>query len=212
MNNYQTRRDNHDFMEPDHIARFLRNHKTGIDNLGRHRLAAMIREHLNPTVLDVACGTCVNWEVFKYVGVKCQYTGFDRTKKLLAHAKSLYGDEITLHEGFIQSIPFQDNSFDVVIARHILEHLEEGYEAAIKEVFRVASKEAIIILFEDLSGSPEHVIKESPVDENGCTYFWNTYSAEKFTNFLSTLGCQVKMEYVRTPGAAANDTIFRLIK
>jgi hypothetical protein len=29
---------------------------------------------------------------------------------------------------------------------------------------------------------------------------------------LGTLGCQVKTDYVQTPGAAASDTIFRLIK
>src|SRR6185436_15019398 len=146
--------DCHDFMTPEHIAGFLRNHNTGMNNLGRHRLAAMIREYSNPTVLDVACGTCVNWEVIKTLGVQCQYTGLDRTKNMLAHAKSLYGNEITLQEGKIQNIPFQDNSFDVVIARHILEHLEEGYEAAIKEILRVASKQVIIVLFVDLADVP----------------------------------------------------------
>ena len=131
---------------------------------------------------------------------------------MLAEANYRYGNEISLKEGYIQSIPFQDNSFDVVIARHILEHLEEGYEAAIKEVFRVASKEAIVVLFVDLADIPEDVIKESEPDENGCTYFWNTYAHDKFMAFLGTLGCQVKIEYVVTPNAAAADTIVRLIK
>jgi ubiquinone/menaquinone biosynthesis C-methylase UbiE len=212
MTTYKNRKDNHDYMSADHVASFLRNHNTGTNNLGRHRLAAIIREHSNPTVLDVACGTCVNWEVIKSVGVECQYTGLDRTKKMLAHAKDLYGGEIKLQEGFIQSIPFQDGAFDVVIARHILEHLGEGYEAAIKEVYRVASKEAIVILFVDLADTPNDVIKESEPDENGCTYFWNTYAHDKFMTFLGTLGCQVKTDYIQTPGAAASDTIFRLIK
>lgn len=210
--NYADRKDNHDFMEPDHIARFLRNHRTGTDNLGRHRLAAMIREYKNPTVLDVACGTCVNWEVMKMVAVECQYTGLDRTKKMLAHARSLYGNEIALAEGYIQDLPFGSDEYDIVIARHILEHLGEGYEAAIKEVFRVARKEAIIILFEDLAHIENDVIKESEPDENGCTYFWNTYAHEKFFDFINTLGCRFTVEYVQTPGAAAADTIIRLIK
>lgn len=210
--NYKDRRDNHDFMEPDHIARFLRNHNTGVNNMGRHRLASMIREYSNPTVLDVACGTCVNWEVIKHVAVQCQYTGLDRTKKLLEHARSLYGSEISLCEGFIQDIPFGDSEYDIVIARHILEHLGEGYEQAIKEAFRVARKEAIIVLFVDLSDSTTDVIKESEPDENGCTYFWNTYSHEKFFDFINTLGCRFTVEYICTPGAAANDTIIRLIK
>ena len=210
--NYTIRKDNHDFFTPDHIASFLRTHNTGTNNLGRHKLASIIREHNNPSVLDVACGTCVNWEVIKATGVECQYTGLDRTKNMLSHAQALYGNEIKLQEGYIQSLPFQDASFDVVIARHILEHLGEGYETAIKEVLRVASKEAIIVLFVDLADMQDDVIKESEPDVNGCTYFWNTYAADKFMAFLGTLECQVKVDYVSTPGAAANDTIIRLIK
>jgi len=209
---YQTRRDNHDFMTEEHISVFLRNHNTGTNNRGRHRLASLLFEYQQPTVLDVACGSCVNWEVFKGRGLDCQYTGLDRTKKMLAHAQALYGDEIKLQEGFIQSLPFQDSAFDIVIARHIIEHLGEGYEQAIKEVYRVASKEAIIVLFVDLANGPDDEIKESDPDENGCTYFWNTYAHDKFMTFLGTLGCRVSVEYVVTPNAAANDTIIRLIK
>ena len=209
---YLTRRDNHDFMEPDHVARFLRNHNTGTNNLGRHRLASLVRSYKNPSVLDVACGTCVNWEVFKNVGVDCQYIGLDRTEKMLAHAKNLYKDEIVLRQGYIQSLPFEDSSIDVVIARHILEHLGEGYKQAIREVFRVAREEAILIFFVDLAEGEEDVIKESEPDANGCTYFWNTYSNEKIMDFLSEFNCQIKVEYIRTPNAAAADTIVRLIK
>lgn len=210
--NYETRRDNHDFMTPEHVATFLRNHNTGVNNLGRHRLASLVRSYKNPSVLDVACGTCVNWEVFKNVSVDCQYIGLDRTEKMLAHAKNLYKDEIVLKQGYIQSIPFEDSSIDVVIARHILEHLGDGYHKAIREVFRVAREEAILVFFVDLAEGDEDVIKESEPDDNGCTYFWNTYSNSKLMEFLSEFNCQIKVEYCITPGAAAADTIVRLIK
>jgi ubiquinone/menaquinone biosynthesis C-methylase UbiE len=144
--------------------------------------------------------------------VDCQYIGLDRTEKMLAHAKNLYKDEIVLKQGYIQSIPFEDSSIDVVIARHILEHLGEGYEQAIREVFRVAREEVILVFFVDLAEGDEDVIKESEPDENGCTYFWNTYSNSKLMEFLSEFNCQIKVEYIHTPGAAANDTIVRLIK
>jgi len=199
-------------MTEEHIASFLRNHNTGTNNLGRHKLASIVREYDNPSVLDVACGTCVNWEVFKNVNVQCKYHGIDRTKKMLAHAKRLYGDEIMLHEGYIQELPFKGSSYDIVIARHILEHLSEGYEQAINEVFRVASKEAILVFFLDLSDGPQDHIQESQPDENGCTYFWNTYSHDRLFTFLSGLNCRIVTDYVRTPNAAANDTIIRLIK
>jgi len=210
--NYETRKDNHDFFTQEHIASFLRNHNTGVNNLGRHRLASLVRSYKNPSVLDVACGTCVNWEVFKNTNVECTYIGLDRTEKMLAHARTLYGNEIYLRKGFIQALPFEDESVDIVIARHILEHLGEGYEKAIREVLRVASQEVILVFFVDLSDSDTDVIKESEPDENGCTYFWNTYSNSKLMEFLSQFNCQIKVEYIMTPGAAAADTIVRLIK
>jgi len=212
-NKFKTAPDNHDFMEPDHIARFLRNHRTGTDNYGRHALAQIIKQnHSGETVVDAACGTCVNWEVFKSVGASCRYIGVDRAQGLLDHARALYGDEIEYKPGYVQELPFEDGGAEVVIMRHILEHLEDGYVAAIEEGLRVASKELIIVFFLDPINEPEDIISESDQDENGCTYFWNTYSLSKLQEFLVSKGYQVKMGRVETPGAAAADTIFRIIK
>lgn len=211
-NKFKDTPDNHDFMTEDHVAGFLRNHKTGVDNLGRHALAKIVGSYDDPKVADVACGTCVNWEVFDMTGTRCRYIGIDRTKGMLEHAAKRYNDEIELREGYVQDIPLQDGEVDVVIMRHILEHLQEGYEDAIREGLRVASKELIVVFFLDPSNKDEDVIEESTPDENGCTYFWNTYSWSKFTQFVASLGVQVKMGHVITPGAAHADTIVRLIK
>jgi len=204
--------DNHDFMTEEHVAGFLRNHGTGLDNAGRHALAQVIAQYDNPRVVDAACGTCVNWDVFKAVGVQCQYVGVDRTKKMLTEAGRRYGSEVTLYEGYVQELPLVDDFADIVVMRHILEHLQEGYEEAIREGLRVASKELIVVFFLDPSNQDEDVIQESDPDENGCTYFWNTYSWKKFTEFVASLGVQMKVGHVVTPGAAHADTIVRLIK
>jgi ubiquinone/menaquinone biosynthesis C-methylase UbiE len=72
-NKFKDTPDNHDFMTEEHIAGFLRNHRTGVDNLGRQTLARIVAQYDKPKVLDVACGTCVNWDVFKQMGVDCEY-------------------------------------------------------------------------------------------------------------------------------------------
>ncbi len=84
----------------------------------------MLSEYATPTVLDVACGTCVNWECWKEMGIDCKYTGFDLTQQFLDHARSLYGHEIGLEQGYAQELKdkFAAESFDVVIIRHFLEH------------------------------------------------------------------------------------------
>lgn len=210
-NRFKDTLDNHDFMTKKHIAGFLRNHKTGTDNYGRHALSKIVGQYDNPIVVDAACGTCVNWEVLQMNNVKCQYIGVDRTKGMLDEAASRYPD-ITLEQGYVQDIPVEDEGADVVIMRHILEHLQEGYEDAVREGLRVAGCELIIVFFLDPSDSLEDDISESEPDENGCTFFWNTYSWQKFTEFVSTFGVRMETHRIVTPGAAHADTIVRLIK
>jgi len=200
-------------MKPDHVAQFLRNHNTGVNNLGRLYLASIISQHgPGTTVLDAACGSCVNYEVFKNHHVQCSYTGLDRTEKLLDEARRRYGGEITFVKGFVQEIPLPDESQDIVILRHILEHLEEGYELAIKDALRVAKKEVIAVFFLTPNTGETDQLEQSSPDENGCTYWWNTYSWNKFVRFVASLGHQVQVRYVLTPGAAHADTIVRIIK
>ena len=211
MNKFKDTPDNHDFMTQEHIAGFLRNHKTGIDNLGRRYLASIVNGYNNPTVVDAACGTCVNREVFKLMGVRCQYIGVDRTEDMLVEAARRYPD-ITVVPGYVQELPLENDAADVVIMRHIFEHLQEGYEDAIREGLRVASKELVLVFFLDPSSEPEDRIEESDPDENGCTYFWNTYSRQKLMEFLIRFGYQIKGAFVPTPGAAHADTIIRIVK
>lgn len=212
-NKFKRSLDNHDFMTPEHIATFLRNNKTGVDNHGRQALAQIIEKfHRNETVVDAACGTCVNWELFRMRSTPCKYIGVDRTADFLAHAHNLYQDEIELKLGYVQELPFADGEVEVVIMRHILEHLQEGYELAIREGLRVASKELILVFFLDLDEGLYDKIQESDPDERGCTFFWNTYSWPKLIGFLSEFGYEIKMDRILTPGASAADTIVRIIK
>ena len=207
--------DDHEYMTPEHRKSFLRNHRTGIDNFGRQALGKIIEKHDNPTVLDAACGTAVNWEVFKRMGVACQYTGLDSTQGLLDTAAEFYGDQISLTKGYVQNLPFEDSSQDLVILRHILEHLGEGYKDVIKEGLRVAYKELVVVFFETPQDIPEDIIDERKSGDHcpdGITHFWNTYSHPRFVEFIASLGHPFKYHFVETPGAAAPDSIFRIIK
>ncbi len=211
----QTRLDDHDFMEPDHIARFLRNYKTGVDNLGRHTLAKILKQYSSPTVLDIACGSCVNFEVFRRFGVQCQYIGYDRTRNLLHHARTLYGDEIRLDRGYAEDLPYVDHYVDVSILRHIGEHmLPKDFYTAIQEAIRVSKSEVIIVFFETPQNIPEHIVnkRSSNIPNQEVFHYWNVYSWSRFTEFIASLGVQMKYDHIQTPGAAHADTIVRLIK
>ena len=198
-------------MTDDQVKRFLRNYKTGTDNNGRKALAGILADYDNPKVLDAACGTAVNYEVLAANNIPVQYTGMDRTIKFINYAKELYGDNITMVEGYVQEMPFQDNEFDVVILRHILEHLED-YELAVREAIRVAKKEVIIVFFLDPSNDLQDQIEVRKTEYEGYTYWWNTYSWPKFVRFVSEFGLLPQRCVFETPGAAHRDTIVRLKK
>lgn len=216
--NYRNNTNDHDFFTDEHIRNFLRNHNTGINNRGRQALGHIIQQYENPSVLDVACGSCVNYEVWRLMGIKHEYIGFDLTQKLLDEAKRRYGDSIKLIQGFAQELSghFQTDTIDVIIIRHFLEHVHNGdYQPIIKQAFDIATKELDIVFFLEPHGGPNDIIERRSSNIEGhpeVVHYWNIYSLSKFLQFITTLGCKIEKHYIITPGAAAADTIFRLIK
>ena len=96
---------------------------------------ASIRSGQN--VLDVACGTGVVGITAARLGANV--TGLDLTPELLAHARENAGIatvEVNWHEGDVESLPFADSSFDVVVSQfgHIF---APRPEVAVGEMLRV---------------------------------------------------------------------------
>jgi len=194
MKTYAEHGNDHDFFTADHAANFLRNHRTGIDNFGRQRLGYILSHHDNPTVLDVACGTAVNWECWKAMGVPCQYTGFDLTQQFVDIAQEKYGDEITMVQGFAQELSekFDSESFDIVVIRHFLEHIYNGeYQETVRQALELAKKELIIVFFLHPHNGCDDIIEERSSNIEGhpdVTHFWNTYSWPRLQEFFISLG------------------------
>lgn len=216
IRSYKEEINNHDFFDNEHITRFLRNHGTGVDNLGRQKLGQIIKTNNYYTILDIACGSCVSYEAWKLMGINnIKYTGFDLTQKLLDEAYKRYNNEVILIKGYAQEINkyFGSNSQDCVIIRHFLEHVPNGeYKDIINRAINIASKELILVFFLEPHGDEEDILEKRGPDESGCYYWWNQYSWIKLVEFLSGLNVQLKIETVSTPGASHQDFICRLIK
>ena len=92
----------------------------------------------NQRVLDVGCGTGV--VAITARRAEAVVTGFDLTPELLAVAKENAAiaelDDITWKQGDVESLPFRDGEFDVVLSQfaHIF---APRPEVAIKEMLRV---------------------------------------------------------------------------
>jgi ubiquinone/menaquinone biosynthesis C-methylase UbiE len=217
MKTYKEHSNDHDFFTKEHAAGFLRNHRTGIDNFGRQRLGHILATYDDPKVLDVACGTAVNHECWKAMGIQHQYTGLDLTQQFVEIAREKYPDA-DMHQGFCQELTekFDSSSFDVVLIRHLLEHIHAGeYKETVRQALEVAETEVIIVFFLHPHNDAEDVIEERSSNIDGhseVTHFWNTYSWPKLQSFFAELGVRVKTETIFTPGAAHADLIVRLQK
>ncbi len=96
-----------------------------------------IREGME--VLELGCGTGSLWDGRDKLLKKChELTLADLSEGMLEKAKQTLGEQknITYLQADIQSLPFGDSSFDVVIANAMLYHVPD-LSQALKEVRRV---------------------------------------------------------------------------
>lgn len=117
-------------------------HKNGY--MEEHEIGSYVHliEHIQKSnieynsVLDLGCSIGNGIKMFNDLGKQC--TGFDVSEIAINHAlsrnlKAVCGNAINL--------PFEDNTFDVVVSTDMLEHLnEQDVELAIKEIKRTTKK------------------------------------------------------------------------
>lgn len=91
-------------------------------------------------ILDLGCGEAKSYEYLS----EHDYYGLDCTKEALEIAKKKVLLPENLKLGMIEEIPFKDEFFDVVWARHILEHSSD-IEKTLNEIIRVLKPEGLLI-------------------------------------------------------------------
>ena len=112
-------------------------------------------------VLDVGCGSGYLLASIKKRYPKTKLFGIDLTEKLINEAKKRQNSEINFQTGDVLSLPFENNSFDILIFKDLLHHIvrdtqDESKKAAfqaLKEMERVAKKGAYLMFYEEVMGS-----------------------------------------------------------
>jgi len=94
----------------------------------------------NPRILDVGCGTGGNLEMLEKFGAA---EGVDVSDDALEFCKS---KGLTVHKGLAESLPFADETFDVVTALDVVEHLDDDI-AGLSEMFRVLKTGGVTLIF-----------------------------------------------------------------
>ncbi len=93
-------------------------------------------------VLDVACGTAENG---RYISKFATYVGVDFSDIAIEMARHNKSENFKIVKAVSSDLPFNDNTFDIVLATYALEHfLDPQY--AIDEMYRVCKKGGMIIM------------------------------------------------------------------
>jgi len=149
----------------------------GVDATSRSIVVNIAKNY--ESVLDCACGICLDWDRYQKENIKIQYTGLDACNGLVKEACER---GINVVEGSIEKIPFKDSSFDIVTARHILEHLSD-FKKALREMARVARHEVVVVFF--LPPDKENIGTDPRL---GSEVHLNTYSKAKVERLAKQLG------------------------
>jgi SAM-dependent methyltransferase len=91
-------------------------------------------------ILDVGCGTGANLEMLGKFG---EAEGIDVSDEALAFCRR---KGLKVHNGLAEKMPFADESFDIVTALDVVEHLDDDV-AGLKEMRRVLKKGGRALIF-----------------------------------------------------------------
>ena len=94
----------------------------------------------NPKILDVGCGTGANLEMLANFGAS---EGVDVSDDALEFCRA---KGLKVHKGLAEKLPFADESFDVVTALDVVEHLDDDV-AGLKEMHRVLKTGGKTLIF-----------------------------------------------------------------
>ena len=105
-------------------------------------LLGLIKERQVDSILDVGCGEGFTLNRFSENKVGKKLEGIEYNKSAIQLGQKIYPN-IKIKQGNIYSLPYEDNSFDLVLCTEVLEHLEEP-KKALKELVRVSKKYLVI--------------------------------------------------------------------
>lgn len=102
--------------------------------------SALSIQHAALRILDVGCGTGANLEMLANFG---ESEGVDVSDDALEFCKA---KGLKVHKGLAEELPFEDESFDVVTALDVVEHLDDDI-GGLKEMNRVMKKSGRALIF-----------------------------------------------------------------
>ena len=145
-----------DDQPPEVLEVFLQDEVEGVDHPSRRYVRDWLTSHPGLTILDIPCGPGVEYDGIMAAGVPTSYIGMDASDRMLEVVRKRHPDG-DFRKGDITDIPLGSGVVDVVLCRHVLEHLDD-YRPAVDEAVRVARHRVFLVLFRDPTHSERRQI------------------------------------------------------
>ena len=138
-------------------------------------------------VVDLGCNISALGQLLFDWGYAGKYTGFDNNLYALKEGRralQALGRNYELGQANIRALPFAGNSFECVVMKDVLEHMED-FKPLLGEALRVSSRYAIIANFIPWTEG-DSIIRRQPGG-----FYLNMYSRSEVYGFARARGWQV---------------------
>lgn len=130
--------------EPARIRQIVFDEKRRSSETSNRQALAEIVVRLGDSLLDLGCGPGALWRYFENYRPRFSWVGADVTQRMLKVAHDL-SPAVPVSVTDAGNLPFINQSFDVVVLRHVLEHMPQWLmERALAEVMRVARRTVVV--------------------------------------------------------------------
>lgn len=123
----------------------------------------------NSTLLDFGCGVGSSIGMMYKYFPKAILHGVDVSEKSIAIAQQRFGDIAHIETYNGETLPFHNETFDIVFAACVFHHIPQTYYQNIfQEIKRVLKSNGIFVIFEHNPLNPltVHAVNTCPFDEN----------------------------------------------
>jgi SAM-dependent methyltransferase len=169
------------------LAALMHKEGAGREHPSRAFVTSLIRPE--DSVLDVGCGAGAGYEAHRAAGLRARYVGVDSSEPSIDVARELYptGD-FRVGNATTLSSQFGAGSFDVVLLRHVLEHLPD-FEIAMHQAITVSRRLAVFVFYLTPRALPFGV-RKLDAGHNRPDFFTYIYSRPAIDRVLARSGLQ----------------------
>ena len=151
--------------------------------LARHKLLIEKLESINwDSMLEVGCGFGWNLKAFQDANPNKTFSGCDFSTNQISQAKELYQSDISFDVADARDLPYEDNSFDIVITITCFQHVPPSHiQKSMSEIQRVAKNHILLLELDSEFATSEEIAEHL----NTRVSFWHDYSGMVTDEFES---------------------------